>query len=857
MAAPGAGGLTAAGSAPIVLNGATTTLSVAHDLLSSYVARRKVLDRAAQLTAEMRTQATDITEVAEQNRLNTLAGSMHNANRSQQSTAAAAEAASASASATGSAAGGAGRDGAGDGTGTGGEEKEGGKPSEGDRGSSAGEAAQEGGTARTVGGIAFEANSEQQCIDAAISAKSAKLSKLRGMQHWLSELEEQVDEETERALREAANAKKVSLTKSTAAALEAAGAPGRVRLVENDDSVSSSQGASSQRRRQSRSTLSGSITAIPTMTAAQATLQEVRANYNTLLSTNNWSAVMPTPPQTFSSEAFALSVEYLGRALEVIVAATDTICVRATFKSREQSVSVEPQTRVLQAQASYAQLCFDTAQRHMTHFELGAKALVEGGAFEVNSARGQFLMRKETLTAQEQKEKQAEEQHSSLVIRLRNLLHQCSMWEEILLQREPTADSAQLWSAEELALGSTLAGSQPCGLGRWSALWGTTAGAGAAVAEAAGGGESDLGAPPRAGAIDEAAGGEGGGGASYAASHGQSAAEPRELRKSAAGGRPTRQQQQALQSVKSPRSKLREYLAATSADRTSHREDQPDGEKRKPLWTSPHPLPAGGDTRPSVFPADGTGTMTLGTSLVPVTSSSSACAAGPSGVAAGSYYDQEAVEVRVSGAWGNPYVRKARQYENSRGRPLLLPLSSPGTAAGAYPREAGGGSPLSRSSQTAATVTMAATSATGADDASEGVGETADAMSDGLASATPAASAMLTPTLSEGYQDALAELGYSQQSRETAEARLLRLLRGFTRAARARPPPRTSAARVGGASPTTHHGLTASNEAGVPSSSASKEETAEWRKERAEVRVSAQRLVQYLTSRTKRPSVAT
>ncbi|CCW70687.1 unnamed protein product [Phytomonas sp. Hart1] len=70
--------------------------------------------------------------------------------------------------------------------------------------------------------------------------------------------------------------------------------------------------------------------------------------------------------------------------------------------------------------------------RYLLQFEAADGALLENAALEVNTMQEQFLAQKELLTAQEKKEKAAEESRNGLQNRLQLFIQRCELWQELL-----------------------------------------------------------------------------------------------------------------------------------------------------------------------------------------------------------------------------------------------------------------------------------------------------------------------------------------------------------------------------------------------------------------------------------------
>jgi 23S rRNA maturation mini-RNase III len=143
----------------------------------------------------------------------------------------------------------------------------------------------------------------------------------------------------------------------------------------------------------------------------------------------------PAPPQVFSTNALAVTLEYVSDSMASIVRIADEFCIATTFRAREEQLSLLPHLRSLAKWTAQAERSLAMAQRHLRHFNIGETAVVDGGAYEVNSLREQTLLLKETLTAQDQKVKATEEAKAAVLHRLREIRQRCRMWESYLLHR--------------------------------------------------------------------------------------------------------------------------------------------------------------------------------------------------------------------------------------------------------------------------------------------------------------------------------------------------------------------------------------------------------------------------------------
>lgn len=164
----------------------------------------------------------------------------------------------------------------------------------------------------------------------------------------------------------------------------------------------------------------------------------------------------PEPLQMFSTNAFAVTLEYLSNSIACIAHIADEVCVAITFRSRADPLVLRPHLESLQKWIAQAERCLDTAQRHLRHFQLGEAALLDGGTYEVNSLREQALLLRESLTAHEQKVKTVEEAKVSVLHRLCEISRRCYLWEVHLLHRRDCfyGDGASQVSSSVEGIGS-------------------------------------------------------------------------------------------------------------------------------------------------------------------------------------------------------------------------------------------------------------------------------------------------------------------------------------------------------------------------------------------------------------------
>ncbi|CAD2216217.1 hypothetical protein AGDE_15854 [Angomonas deanei] len=222
--------------------------------------------------------------------------------------------------------------------------------------------------------------------------KVGKIQKLRSYQKSLTELDDAEEEEKRKRKR--------------------AGA-----------SQSNSNNASFYRRKNELSVQSSQVSA-----------EELRKKFNALFGKNEERGNLPPePPTTFTSAALGTTLEYLYRSISTIEEATNIICVTATFKSKDESATIAAPLRGLNENVAYAKACYEVLLSHLRHFESGQRALLDSGSSEVTALREQFLQKKETLTADQQKEKSLLEVRNGLKTKLLHLNKRCALWEQIFL----------------------------------------------------------------------------------------------------------------------------------------------------------------------------------------------------------------------------------------------------------------------------------------------------------------------------------------------------------------------------------------------------------------------------------------
>ncbi|EKF33297.1 hypothetical protein MOQ_002843 [Trypanosoma cruzi marinkellei] len=144
------------------------------------------------------------------------------------------------------------------------------------------------------------------------------------------------------------------------------------------------------------------------------------------------SMEMPAPPEVFNSTSLAFALEALATSVSKIIAATDNILVHLALLSRNNSPAVFKEMNVFLLHSKHAWSCYTSVLQHLKQHEVCAKALQDATSQELSSMREQFLVRKEMLTAQEQKLKVSEEHLRATRHRLNNLDAQCRMWSGVL-----------------------------------------------------------------------------------------------------------------------------------------------------------------------------------------------------------------------------------------------------------------------------------------------------------------------------------------------------------------------------------------------------------------------------------------
>lgn len=271
---------------------------------------------------------------------------------------------------------------------------------------------------------------ELEAIRHAIRQKGAKLEHLRGVQRTLAELDELAEEKRQNWEKRFRKQRESIQRRSELSGTGSSDAfPSEIDLESND--------------------LDHTATAAPTQglrgTNLEVESEELRNAFNALVNKGNDDQLAgedmvampppPSPPARFTSTALPVTLECLGDSLVALVEVTDNVCVLATFKTREEPVNLNPHMQSLMSHVVYSQKALLAAVRHLERFIIGEKALLEGGSFEVNSLREQFLMHKEALTAQEQREKQLEDVRNGLHTRLQLLCGRLAMWEEVFFGR--------------------------------------------------------------------------------------------------------------------------------------------------------------------------------------------------------------------------------------------------------------------------------------------------------------------------------------------------------------------------------------------------------------------------------------
>ncbi|KEG08476.1 hypothetical protein DQ04_07101030 [Trypanosoma grayi] len=139
------------------------------------------------------------------------------------------------------------------------------------------------------------------------------------------------------------------------------------------------------------------------------------------------------PPEKFTSTALAFSMQALATSVAKIIDATDTVLGHLAELDKTMTPPIFKEMNILTGHSQHAYQCYVTALQHLKQYETCEKALMEGTSQELSSMREQFLMWKEMLTSQEQKQKVAEEHLQALKHRLSGIDARCRMWTSVLL----------------------------------------------------------------------------------------------------------------------------------------------------------------------------------------------------------------------------------------------------------------------------------------------------------------------------------------------------------------------------------------------------------------------------------------
>lgn len=404
----------AAAAAPVqsIFDGSTGLTGA--DLLAGFGARRKMLGRASNLARLMREQTQEVMEMEEQNRL------LHFSETLSTKTGgvgAGGDATTSPGGATDQKAMEKGRRSSSRGSQSGGR----GRSSSGAK--SSGDDESEDGGLYTSESIGFDsAANEKMNIRDEIQQKTEKLTKMRDIQRAIREL----DEGEERAKVMSTIPKQLyssPIRSPTTGSLE----------KESEHSMS----PTSQQQHPGKK--------------PAATMTELRIMLNGLIDgravhrsatdgSEEERVELPMPPGIFSSNAFALTLEYLSEAFSNIMLCADELCMTTTFRSRDERIDPVPHLSALSTWLEQAKRCIDTSMQHLKHFETGEAAVLDGAEFEVNSLREQTLQLKETLTAQDQKRRSKEETLNTIIYRLRETNRRCVMLDEYVLH-QPSANS--------------------------------------------------------------------------------------------------------------------------------------------------------------------------------------------------------------------------------------------------------------------------------------------------------------------------------------------------------------------------------------------------------------------------------
>lgn len=138
------------------------------------------------------------------------------------------------------------------------------------------------------------------------------------------------------------------------------------------------------------------------------------------------------PPEKFTSTSFAFALEAFAESVSRLVSASDRILVELALLEGSKTPHVFKEIKLLSLHSKHASRCYAAVLQHLKQYELCRKATQDAVAQELASMRENFLMRKEMLTTQEQKQKVAEEHFLALRHRLGNIETLCRMWLAVL-----------------------------------------------------------------------------------------------------------------------------------------------------------------------------------------------------------------------------------------------------------------------------------------------------------------------------------------------------------------------------------------------------------------------------------------
>ncbi|CBH18593.1 hypothetical protein, conserved [Trypanosoma brucei gambiense DAL972] len=149
----------------------------------------------------------------------------------------------------------------------------------------------------------------------------------------------------------------------------------------------------------------------------------------------------PQPPIKFSSTSLTFVLEIVSQSAFKILDATDSVMLKLSMLARKAGSPIVDEMKVISVHSQHLSRCHAAALSHLKQYEACEKCLNKATAYELGNAREQLIEQKEVLTAQEKRQKVAEDQLQALRTRLASYEAQCRLWSSFLYERQHPAST--------------------------------------------------------------------------------------------------------------------------------------------------------------------------------------------------------------------------------------------------------------------------------------------------------------------------------------------------------------------------------------------------------------------------------